>query len=360
MATSEAALLEWARATAARRWRGGVITRAEPLKGDLSTRRFFRVHFDAGSARAPATAILVDLGPDDLPAYVRVLGMLSEPPAEPPWVNIHRFLSGIGAPVPALYGADPALRAMLVEDVGSLSLAVAARRRGADVADLFRLAVEQLIRLHVDATARIDSRCIAARLAYDERLFGWEMEQYRDEWCAMVAPDADPAAVAPELRALARELGALPRVFSHRDYHGGNLYVQDGPVLRIIDFQDALMAPAAQDLAVLMTTRDASTLVAETVERRLLEFYHTGLIRRRAPALGADQFFRSYRLCVLQHALKMMGRFRRFALAGKPEYETFVPFCIAQARRILGGPEGASFPNLAALFRAPSPAGRSR
>jgi aminoglycoside/choline kinase family phosphotransferase len=275
-------------------------------------------------------------------------------------VNVHRFLSGIGAPVPALYDADRELRAMLVEDVGTLSLADAARRKGADVADLFRLAVEQLFKLHVDATARIDSRCIAARIAYDERLFGWEVEQLRDEWCAIVAPDADPASVAPDLRALARELGALPRVFSHRDYHGENLYVQDGPVLRIIDFQDALMAPAAQDLAVLMTTRDASALIAEALERRLLEFYHTGLVRRRAAALGADEFFRSYRLCVLQHALKMMGRFRRFALGGKTEYEAYVPFCIAQARRILNGPESLSFPNLVALFRASSRSEPSR
>jgi hypothetical protein len=35
---------------------------------------------------------------------------------------VHRFLASIGAPVPALYDADPARRAMLVEDVGTISL----------------------------------------------------------------------------------------------------------------------------------------------------------------------------------------------------------------------------------------------
>ena len=66
--------------------------------------------------------------------------------------------------------------------------------------------------------------------------------------------------IAPELDRIAAALGRLPRVFSHRDYHGHNLYLQahgdSDPSLRVIDFQDALMAPCAQDLAVLLTTRD--------------------------------------------------------------------------------------------------------
>jgi N-acetylmuramate 1-kinase len=360
MASSEAQLLDWARDCAARKWPGARMVGAQALKGDLSTRRFFRLSLKAAPSRAPSSAILVDLGPDDYPAYVSALGLLPDSPGEPPWLNLHRFLTAIGAPVPALYDADISRRAMLVEDVGTLSLAQAVRRSGADLADLLRLAVEQLFIFHVEGTARIDERCVASRISYDERLFGWEIEQYRDQWCAIVAPQADPAAVAPDLVALARELGRLPRVFSHRDYHGQNLFIQDGPRMRIIDFQDALMAPAAQDLAVLMTTRDTASLLSERLEQRLLDFYHAGLVRRGAAALGHSEFLRSYRLCVLQHALKMLARFRRFARGGKPEYEAYVPHCIAQARRILSGPDGTSFPALARLFGAADATGVSR
>lgn len=360
MESSRADLFDWARRSVERKWPRAAPGDVLPLKGDLSTRRFFRLAINPRASKAPRSAILVDLGPDDLPAYVHALGLLDEPPAEPPWLNVHRFLSSFGAPVPALYDADRGRRAILVEDVGTVSLADAVRAKGADVADLFRLAVEQLFVFHVTGTARLDSRCIASRIAYDERLFGWEVEQYRDQWCAIAAPGADPEAVAPELRALARELGLLPRVFSHRDYHGQNLFIQEGPALRIIDFQDALMAPAAQDLAVLMTTRDTATVIPEALERRLLDFYHTGLVRRGADTVPHDRFLRSYRLCVLQHALKMLARFRRFAEAGKPEYEAYVPHCIAQARRILSGPEGASFPGLAAMFAGAQTAGGSR
>jgi len=120
--------------------------------------------------------------------------------------------------------------------------------------------------------------------------------------------------------------------------------------LRIIDFQDALMAPAAQDLAVLLTTRDTGSIIAPALEDKLLHFYYTGLVRRGAAALSSDEFRRSYRLCVLQHALKMIGRFILFEREGKSSYTAFLPDLITQARRILAGPEQQSFPRLAAAL----------
>ena len=113
------------------------------------------------------------------------------PITEPPWINLHRFLESIGAPVPALYDADPARRAMLVEDVGQLSLLDAVRRPGADAADLFRLAAEELLRFHVDGTARIDHRCVASQIAYSGRLFEWEFKEFSEVGLAAVAPGAD-------------------------------------------------------------------------------------------------------------------------------------------------------------------------
>jgi N-acetylmuramate 1-kinase len=348
--------LAWARTAAARRWPGAEAALIDSLRGDASVRRFWRLHFAPGIE--PASAILADLGPDDLPRYVRVLGLMREPVAEPPWITLHQFLTALGVPVPALYAFDAAQRALLIEDVGEVALFDILRAGGADSADLLRLAVENLFLLHVEGTRQIDARCIAAQIAYDERLFRWEMTEFMDLGCAQVAPCADPAALAPELDALARELGQFPRVFSHRDYHGHNLYVQRSAgrgVLRIIDFQDALMAPAAQDLAVLLTTRDAGAIIAPALEDKLLHFYRSGLVRRGAAQLSSDEFRRSYRLCVLQHALKMIGRFILFEREGKSGYTTFLPNLVVQVRRILAGPERQSFPRLADAFARANP-----
>src|SRR5208337_3517570 len=166
--------------------------------------------------------------------YVRALNLIRGHRSEPPWINLHRALESIGAPVPELYDADLAQRAMLVEDVGELSLLDAVRRPGADAADLFRLAASELIRLHVDGTGQIDRRCVAREIAYSGRLFEWELKEFAEVGLAAVASGADFSPIAPELKRLAARLDRFPRVFSHRDYHGHNLFIQDGPRIRIL------------------------------------------------------------------------------------------------------------------------------
>ncbi|HKN00841.1 MAG TPA: phosphotransferase [Candidatus Binataceae bacterium] len=353
MSANDDAFFTWTRDTARCLWPGARVDRIDALRGDASTRRFWRVHLADGGA--PTSAILVDLGPHDLPPYARTLKLVPDPLQEPPWLTVHRLLSRIGAPVPAVYDADPAHRAMLVEDAGETSLFDAVRKWPSGAADLFRSAVELLMLFHVDGTRALQPDFLSAKIAYDQHLFRWELKEFLELGCSALA-NADPASLAPELDALAAELGRLPRVFSHRDFHGQNLFVQpvpDGVKLRVIDFQDALMAPAAQDLAVLLTTRDTAKMVPPALERRLLDFYYTGLGRREAATLSHDEFLRSYQLCVLQHALKMMGRFMLFERDGRRGYAAFVPHVIAQGRRILSGPAGQSFPLLVAAFDAP-------
>lgn len=352
MSVHDDPLLAWADGMVQKIWSEARIVRSAALRGDLSTRRFWRMTIDGGSA--PSSAILVDLGPDELPGYARALRLVSEPLAEPPWLTVHRFLTTLGVPVPALYAVDRARRAMLIEDVGETSLVKVVRHQPAETADLFRLAIELLLLFHVKGTRALPAKLLPATIAYDERLFRWEFKEFLDLGCA--ALHADPRALTPELDALAGELGRLPRVLSHRDFHGQNLFVKrqtSASTLRVIDFQDALMAPAAQDLAVLLTTRDMAALISPALERRLLDFYCAGLTRLGAETLSAEAFSRSYQLCVLQHAIKMMGRFLMFERSGKSGYAVFVPYTIDQARRILGGPCVTDFPVLAYAFRAP-------
>jgi len=208
------------------------------------------------------------------------------------------------------------------------------------------------MRFHVDATARADADCVAFRIAYHARLFRWEMDRFLAFGLSALAPKANHRMFDAEIDRLARQLGALPRVFSHRDFHGNNIFVQGSiasPTLRIIDFQDALMAPAAQDLAVLLTTRDTCDLIAPPMEDRLLDFYYASLIRRDAANLSRDEFIRSYAMCVLQHALKCIGLFVSLERDGKREYAAYTPYAIGQARRMLAR-LAPQFPELRSAF----------
>jgi len=273
----------------------------------------------------------------------------AEPLPEPPYINVNRFLSSIGVAVPEIYFAPPGARMLLVEDVGTVALFEAAQQNPASAAELYRIALDELLLLHREGTRRRDPRCIAFSLAYDERLFAWEMEQFLDCGITLAAPDADPGAVRPELSDLAARLGRLPRVLSHRDYHGWNLFVQNGRI-RVLDFQDALTAPAAQDLAVLLTTRDTGRIITPAMESELLAYYWDRSERRRAEMVDRTQFIDSYRLCVLQHALKAIGRFAWLERTGKSGYAAYIPHCLAQARRMLA--QASDFPRLAAALGA--------
>ncbi len=345
MNEADAKAAAWAKAAIGRAWRGVTIGGIAPLKGDASTRRFWRVSLASRPGRAPATAIVIDLGPDDIPPYAKALGLYPEDLPEPPWISVHRFLKSIEVPVPSIYDWSPRERMLLVEDVGEMSLFDAARLNAPEEADVYREAVRELLRIHVEGTARRDSRCAAFHVAYDERLFAWELEEFARYGLEVIRPGASAEGLAAELAGLAGRLGRLPRVLSHRDYHGNNLFVQNRQRVRIVDFQDALMAPAAQDLAVLLTTRDTGTLITPAAEERLLNFYFTGLIRRGVQALGQSEFLQSYRLCVLQHALKCVGRFVRLEREGKMGYAVYVPSALSQARRVLAGFAG-EFPRL--------------
>jgi len=323
-------------------WSGARLSRIEAIRGDASARRFWRVAIEDPARVAPHSAIAVDLGPDDLPAYVRALGLVADPPTEPPFVNVHRFLTEIGAAVPKLYAFSAANRMLLVEDVGTTALFDAAAEASAhDAAVLYRDAIDQLLVIHCEGTRRLDDGCIAAHIAYDSRLFRWELEQFIEIGMPMVAPEADVAQIVPELDRLADSLGALPRVLSHRDYHGHNLFVQNGAI-RVIDFQDALLAPHAQDLAVLLTTRDTTRVITPAIEERLLNYYIGGLSRyiggisqRSESTPSADALMTSYRMCVLQHALKVIGRFEWLEQQGRRGYLRHIPYAIANARRML-------------------------
>ncbi len=337
MYSAQPRVAQWTHQAIEANWPGARLAAFDQLKGDVSTRRFWRIAIDCSSV-APASAIVIDLGPEDLPLYARALKMYPERLPEPPWIYLHRCLIALGAPVPALYHWSARDRMLMVEDVGSLSLFEAARSNPAKAADLYRDAVRELMRFHIDGTASANRKCLAFRVAYDERLFAWEMRRFVEFGLGALAPDADARALEADLASIARGLGALARVFSHRDFHGNNLFLQGAiasPTIRIIDFQDALMAPAAQDLAVLLTTRDTGDLISPALEQRLLDFYFTGLIRRGVATMSRDDFLKSYSMCVLQHALKCIGLFVFLEREGKRGYAGYTPHAIAQARRML-------------------------
>lgn len=311
------------------RWPGADVAAVAHLAGDFSARRYYRATLGGGGA--PATVVVMVLAGTGLPLSSEELGVFPEPLVELPFLDVHRLMTAIGAPVPAIYVAAVERGVLLLEDAGDTVLWDAVTRPSADPEALFRRAIDALLILHERGTA-YRSSSIAYRQRLDERLLVWELEHYL-EWGVerRLGTTMSPAmrrGYDESFAAIARELAGAGTVLSHRDYHGWNvLWRDEAPV--IIDFQDAFLAPAEYDLASLLTDRITPRVVDPAMEARLLAYYWDARGRR------GDADRRRYALVGLHRALKVVGRLHYIALAkDKPgPLAAFLPDVLATCRR---------------------------
>ena len=277
-------------------WAGATI---EPLSGDASFRRYFRV--SAGSQRA----IVMDAPPDR--EDVR------------PFVHVAAVLRGFGYSAPNVLAADPVQGFLLLEDLGDDLFNIVLAREPIE-RPLYDAAVDLLRDLHrrpvPDGAPNFDG----ARALREVRLFcEWTLPALTG-----VAPQADATETFVTLwqRALATMLDA-PRVLCLFDYHAENLiWLPQRAGLRrvgLLDFQDAVCGPAAYDLVSLLedARRDVSP---ETVDRALAR-YLEGIA-----AEGCEAFLTSYALAGAQRNTRILGVFGRLFLRDdKASYLALMP-----------------------------------
>jgi N-acetylmuramate 1-kinase len=314
------------------------VVRLAPLAGDASTRRYARAWLRGGGAPAStAVMILADRG---IAMSSDELAVFKEPLRELPYVNVHRFLERLGVAIPEIYVDASDRGLLLLEDIGDTPLWDALQGRSdAEQQALFEGAIDQLLRIEIDGTAQRDDACIAFQQVFDRRLFDWEFEHFLEYGLVDRVAGALPAVEQEELRQhfgrLSAFLDAQPRVLNHRDFHAWNLYVHEGRI-RVIDFQDALLAPAPYDLATLLGDRDTRDIVQPPLETRLLAYYAAAWAARGGSPWTTDGLWEVYATCALQKAFKVVGRFHYLdRVKGKPGYLRYLPGTWRQVVRLL-------------------------
>src|SRR5262249_5211862 len=145
---------------------------------------------------------------------------------------------------------------LVLEDVGDTTLWAAVDADASRTAPLFGAAVDLLVALQVAGMRTPDPRCVAFRRRFDATLARAELAHYVDHRVetrhSAPLPAAERADLLARLDPVVGPFEAGPFVLSHRDYMAWNLHVA-GDRLVMIDFQDALVAPDAFDLAQLLT-----------------------------------------------------------------------------------------------------------
>jgi aminoglycoside/choline kinase family phosphotransferase len=261
-----------------------------------------------------------------------------------PFAALARALRERGISTPEIRAADLGEGLVILEDLGSEP--IVAGNPPAPLDDRYAAALEVLGALH--RVALPDTLPVAPSVSYRlprydlgalmievQLLCDWYLPQQQ----ATLTQDARDEFDVLWRDALAAAL-ATPPTWVLRDYHSPNLlWLPDRKGIArvgVLDFQDALLGPAAYDVVSLL--QDARVDVPETLEDALVSRYMTG---RRAADRDFDlgQFVELYALMGAQRASKILGIFARLAQRdGKPQYLRHQPRVWRNLRRSLSHP----------------------
>jgi aminoglycoside/choline kinase family phosphotransferase len=315
------------------------IVALAPLAGDASSRRYYRAGLSGRGA--PRSLIVMELPSGSaLPLSSEELAIFKEGPQELPFISVHRFLSGIGVSVPKIYGRWDNDGILLLEDLGDTALWD--RVQGlteAETVGWYQKAIDELLILQVRGTRSRDDSCIAFQQRFDLKLYLWELEHFI-EWGLLKRPGAKPTAAGIEqlrktFRQIAEVLDRQPACLNHRDYHSWNLLVHN-EAIRVIDFQDALLAPPQYDLASLLNDRVTDSVIKPHLEEQLVGYFLERRSDLEQGAIDDGEFREIYRLSAIQRDLKVVGRFYYLDLVkGKPGYRKFIPPTVSRLKKNL-------------------------
>ena len=278
-------------------WAGAARRR---LAGDASFRRYERVTGRQGRA------MLMDAPPPQEDVH--------------PFLLVAEHLRALGYSAPAILAEDRAQGLLLLEDFGddTFTRLLAA---GADETQLYALAVDLLIDLH-----RHPRAAAAALPPYDEARLLTEASLLTD-WYLPAIGAPPPAEAREEYLALWRAAFAVfadaPPTLVLRDYHVDNLMRLAGrsgvAACGLLDFQDAVLGPAAYDLVSLLedARRDVTPAVIAAMRARYAAAF---------PGLDRTQFEAAYAVLGAQRNAKIVGIFTRLMVRDKkPHYLAHIP-----------------------------------
>ncbi|HSQ95945.1 MAG TPA: phosphotransferase [Croceibacterium sp.] len=269
-------------------WGGAEV---EPLAGDASFRRYFRVRDGARSA------MLMDAPP---------------PHEDPrPFLDVGRWLADHGHRAPEIHAEDRSRGLVLIEDFGE--------DRMRDWLDDNAHAEEEVYACAIDALVRLHNSPPGPFAPYDMETYQREAGLFTEWYCPAMRLDVDAESYRAAFEDVLRPM--LPRqnpgVTVLRDYHAENIMLLDGGHQGLIDFQDALVGHPAYDLVSLL--QDARRDVSPELERTMLDRY-------LAQVDAGEHFEADYARLGAQRNAKIVGIFSRlWKRDDKPRYLAFIP-----------------------------------
>ncbi|MEL1263670.1 aminoglycoside phosphotransferase family protein [Pseudoxanthomonas putridarboris] len=256
-----------------------------------------------------------------------------------PWLAMRDLLDAGGVRVPQVLARDVDNGFLLLEDLGSPTLARAMTDDNAD--GWFDAAIGQLLRLQSIAPPEGMGEFGEALLQRDAGLFDeWFLQRHLG--LALTCGEAEGLELAQ--RRLMDNALSQARVLTHRDFMPRNLMpVTPGPA--VLDFQDCVRGPIAYDAVSLFKDAFLSWPLARV--DGWLARYHARALEAGLPVPAREAFLRDADWMGIQRHLKILGIFARLHYRdGKTTYLPDVPRFIAYLDEVL-----PRHPQLAGLRR---------
>ena len=305
------------------------------LHGDASYRTYYRAVLDNGK-----TYILMQM-PAEKASVSEEITNFNGTHKELPFLNVARYLSRHGIHVPLVHHYFEENHLMILEDLGDHLMARIVEPGDETVRrQWYKRAIELLVTLQ-EKTAKSDpSECVALERSFDQTLLNWEFDHFL-EWCVearlgLKMSEEDHAYFVSQTRKISQVISELPCGFTHRDFQSRNILIVKDE-LYLIDFQDALLGPAAYDLVSLL--RDSYIKLSPTLLDELIAFYCEK--RKRE----ATSFRHEFDLVTCQRKLKDAGRFVFIDRVKKnPNFLKYIPTSLGYVKQALERlPEYQSF-----------------
>ncbi len=312
------------------------------MQGDASTRIFERLALNG------QTFVLMNAPrrPDGPPVHdgkpYSAIAHLAEDIV--PYIAVAGGLRDLGLSAPEILHADLEHGLIVMEDFGNDR--VVAGDPPAPLEERYATAIDLLAALHgqeLPDTLPVTSELAYRLPPYDNEAFLIEAELLLDWYLVGAGAPATTVARSNFLRLWREALLpaiAAPPTWVLRDYHSPNLLWLAGrddiAGIGVLDFQDALIGPAAYDVASLL--QDARVDVPEALEMALLGRY----VRSRLdqdPEFDTAGFTRVYAALAAQRATKVLGIFARLNRRdGKAQYLQHMPRLWNYLQRSLAHP----------------------
>ena len=316
------------------------------IQGDASTRLYERLRLDDQRAILMSAPRRPD-GPPvrDGKPYSAIVHLAED---VKPFVAMANGLGQLGFSTPQIHEAEIDEGLLIIEDLGGIG--VVEGEPPAPVEERYAAAVDVLIALHghnLPETLPVAPQVQHTLPRYDIDALLMEAELLLDWYLPSLGAkisDATRTVYVAMWREALQTAIETDLTWVLRDFHSPNLLWlpdrQGVAKVGVLDFQDALIGPAAYDLASLL--QDARVDVPDTLEVSLLGRY----VQKRRDAdsdFDPPRFIKTYATLAAQRASKILGIFARLDRRdGKPQYLRHIPRVWAYLQRSLTHPSLAT------------------